>query len=61
MDLNKREGGFMMEKKVIVNFNNPEAKMNLTTFGKNATENSLKIMKAFDKACKEIKEAGDDT
>ncbi len=51
----------MMEKKVIVNFNNPEAEMNLTTLGKNATENSLKIMKAFDKACKEIKEAGDDT
>ncbi len=47
--------------KVIVNFNNPEAKMKLITIGKNATENSLKYMKAFDKVCKEIKEAGDET
>ncbi len=46
--------------KVTVNFNNPEVKIKLITIGKNATENSLKYMKAFDKVCKEIKEAGDD-
>ena len=49
-----------MEKKGIVNFNNPEAKVKLITIGKNATENSLKYKKAFDKVCNEIKEAGDD-
>ncbi len=42
--------------KVTVNFNNPEAKIKLITIGKNATENSLKIMKAFDDVCKEIHE-----
>ena len=46
--------------KVTVNFNNPEAKMKFITIGKNATENSLKYMKAFDKVCKEIKDARDD-
>ena len=48
------------DKKVILTFNSPEAKMKLTVEGPNAVENSLKIMKAFDDACDEIKEARDD-
>lgn len=46
----------MSEKKVIVDLKNPEGEMHLITKGKNATENALKIMKAFDDACTEIKE-----
>ncbi len=48
----------MKDKKIILTFNNPEAKMKLTVEGPNAVKNSLKIMKAFDDACDEIKEAG---
>ncbi len=55
-----RRGFKMKDKKVILTFNNPEAKMKLTVEGPNAVKNSLKIMKAFDDACDEIKEAGDD-
>ena len=52
----------MNEKKktVKVNFQNPEGKMKLTTKGKNAVDNALKIMKAFDDACTEIREMEED-
>lgn len=42
------------EKKVIVNFKNPEADMMVK--GKNSVDNTLKIMKAFDEACSEIRD-----
>ena len=44
------------EKKVIVNFKNPEADMMLKVKGKNSVDNALKIMKAFDEACSEIRD-----
>ena len=44
------------EKKVIVNFKNPEADMKLKVKGKNSVDNALKIMKAFDEACSEIRD-----
>ncbi len=43
------------EKIVKVDFNNPEARMKLKVKGKKATEQALKIMKAFDNACTEIR------
>ena len=48
----------MNEKKktVKVNFQNPEGRMKLTVKGNNAVDNALKIMKAFDDACTEIRE-----
>lgn len=48
----------MSEKKktVKVNFQNPEGRMKLTVKGNNAVDNALKIMKAFDDACTEIRE-----
>lgn len=46
----------MTEKKtVIINFTNPEARMKLTVKGKNAIDQAIKISKAFDEACKEIR------
>ncbi len=48
----------MEEKKktVKVDFQNPEGRMKLTVKGNNAINNTLKIMKAFDDACTEIRE-----
>lgn len=45
------------EKKTVkVDFQNPEGRMKLTVKGNNATNNTVKIMKAFDSACTEIRE-----
>lgn len=50
-----------LEKRVKVDFTNPEARMKL--FVQNKTGDSvdiaIKIMKAFDEACKEIREDED--
>lgn len=43
------------KKKIFVDFKNPEGHIKLTVEGKNATDNALKIMKAFDDACSEIR------
>jgi len=43
------------KKKIMVDFKNPEGRIKLHIEGKNATENALKIMKAFDDACDEIR------
>jgi len=42
------------EKRIIVNFNNPEGKMHLKMKGKKCVDQALNVMKAFDKACNEI-------
>lgn len=44
-----------MEKKVKIFMSNPEADMKLTVKGSKSVEQSLKIMKAFDEACSEIR------
>jgi len=45
------------EKRVIVNFKNPEAEMKLKVKNKkgDSVDTAIKIMKAFDEACNEIK------
>jgi len=43
------------EKIVRVDMENPEGRMKLKVKGKNAVNNSLKIMEAFDSACEEIR------
>lgn len=51
-------GPYMKDEKIVkVNFVNSEGRMKLKTKGKNATENALKIMECFDRACKEIRES----
>ena len=44
------------EKRVKVDFENPEGKIKLTVKGANAIDNTVKIMKAFDDVCTEIRE-----
>jgi len=48
-----------MVKKVKVIFNNREGKMVLTVKGKRSVEQALKISKAFDDACREIRAEDD--
>ena len=43
-------------KKVNVLTENSEAKMELKVAGKNATEKASKILRAFEKACEDIRE-----
>lgn len=43
-------------KTVKVDFQNPEGRMKLTVKGNNAINNTVKIMKAFDDTCTEIRE-----
>ena len=45
------------EKSVIVNFQNPEAKMILKVKNKqgDSVDTAIKIMKAFDEACNDIR------
>ena len=47
----------MSEKRVIVNFRNPEAKMKLKVQNKtgDSVDTAIKIMKAFDEACTDIR------
>ena len=46
----------MENKKVVkVFFENPEGKMDLKIKGKNSVEQSIKIMKAFDEGCNQIR------
>ena len=47
----------MNEKRVKVDFTNPEARMKLDIKNKSgdSVDTAIKIMKAFDEACKEIR------
>lgn len=48
------------KKHIIVTIDNPEAKMKLNVKGKNFVDNALKIMKAFDEVCFEIRKKEDE-
>ena len=51
----------MSEKRVIVNFKNPEAEMILKIKNKqgDSVDTAIKIMKAFDEACNDIRKEGE--